>query len=56
MPRTTPLASTIAAVGLLLVHDPPGVPLLTRVMVEPVHTADGPLRVPALARGLTVTL
>lgn len=55
-PNTTPFASTIAAVALLLVQTPPAVPLLTKVIVEPVQTDEGPLIVPALARGLTVTL
>lgn len=56
MPKTIPLASTIAAAGLLLLHDPPGVPLLVKLIVEPAHTADGPLIVPALATGLTTIL
>lgn len=56
VPKTTPLPSTIAAAGLLLVHDPPEVPLLNKLIVEPVHTDEGPLIVPALATGLTVTL
>jgi hypothetical protein len=56
IPNTTPLASAIAAAGLLLLQEPPGVPLLIKVMVEPVHTEEGPLIVPALAAGLTVTL
>jgi hypothetical protein len=42
--------------GLLLVHMPPGVPLVIRLIVEPIHTEDGPLMVPALAAGLTSML
>ena len=55
-PKTTPFASTMAAAGLLVVQDPPEVPLLIKVIVEPVHTEEGPLIVPALARGLTFTV
>ncbi len=55
-PKTNPFASTNATDELLLLHDPPGVPLLSKLMDEPVHTDDGPLIVPALAAGLTFTL
>lgn len=56
IPNTTPFTSTIAAAGLLVLHEPPEVPLLMRLIVEPAHTDDGPLIVPALATGLTLTL
>ena len=51
-----PFPSTNAPKGLLLLHDPPGVPLLTKVIAEPLQTDEGPLIVPALAAGLTFIL
>ena len=56
VPRTTPFASTIATAALLVLHAPPAVPLLLKVIVELVHTDEGPLMVPAFAAGLTFTL
>lgn len=55
-PSTAPFTSINAIPGLLLLHEPPGVPLVMRLIVEPAHTDEGPLIVPALAAGLTVTL
>ena len=47
-PVTTPvLLLTVAAAGLLLIHVPPEVPLLLIAIVDPIHTVDEPLNVPA---------
>jgi hypothetical protein len=56
VPKTTPFASTIAIAALLVLHTPPAVPLVLKLIVELVHTLEGPLMVPALEAGLTVTL
>ena len=56
VPKTTPFASTIAMEALLVLHTPPGVPVVLKAMVELVHTLEGPLIVPAFAAGLTFTL
>ena len=56
VPKTTPFTSTIATALLLVLHVPPAVPLLLRLIVDPAQTVAGPLIVPALADGLTVTL
>lgn len=55
VPKTTPLASTWAAAGLLLVQIPPGVPLLDKLIAEPLHTEEAPLMEPAEAPALTST-
>ena len=56
VPKTTPFTSTIAIAALLVLHIPPAVPLVLKLIVELAHTLEGPLIVPALAAGLTVTL
>ena len=54
-PVTTPVAAcTVAAAVLLLLQLPPVLPLLDRVVKEPIHTDDAPLTVPAFSTGLTV--
>ena len=55
-PDTTPLLLTVATKLLFELHAPPEVPLLLKVIGDPAQTVDGPLIVPALANGLTVTL
>ena len=53
---TTPLAAPmVATAGLLLVHEPPLFPLEVKLIVDPLHTDDPPLIVPALRTGLTVS-
>ena len=47
---------TVATKLLLLLHDPPPVPLLVSVVVEPAQTADKPLTVPAFGSALMVIL
>lgn len=43
MPFTIPLEMpTVATDGLLLLHVPPAIALL-RVMLDPMHTCDGPV-------------
>ncbi len=55
-PVTTPLAEfTVAAAGLLLLHEPPVEPLLVNVVDKPAHTDDAPLNIPAFGTGFTVT-
>ena len=54
-PRTNPLASTIATVGVLLLHVPP-LPVVNNWVTVPAHIEGAPVIVPALAPGLTVTL
>ena len=56
VPNTTPFASTIATAGLLLLHVPPGFPVVLMLTVEFLHTDEGPAIVPAFAAGLTFTL
>ena len=54
-PVTTPvLLFTVAAAGLLLFQVPPEVPLVVIVIVDPAHTDDAPLTVPAVAAAFTV--
>lgn len=55
IPFTTPLPSTTATPWSLVSQDPPGVPLVSKLMVELTHTDPGPLIVPAVTWGLTVT-
>ena len=52
-PVTLPLASTLAVAVLLLLQVPPAAPSLS-AMAEPIHTADGPLMVPAAGAAFTV--
>ena len=47
-------AFTVATAVLLLLHEPPALPLLVYVAVAPIQSGDTPLTVPALAFGLTV--
>jgi hypothetical protein len=54
MPDTTPLVFTVAMLVLLLLHEPPAVPLLVNVVVWPTHTDDAPLIVPAFGAASTV--
>jgi len=51
-----PLLFTVAIEVLLLVHVPPAVPFVLNVIVDPVHTLDSPLIVPALPAVVTVTV
>ena len=54
-PVTTPVAAfTVATDGVRLLQLPPLMPLLVNVVVEPTHTVEAPLTVPALAAGFTV--
>ena len=46
----------MATAVLLLVHVPPAVPFVVKLIGEPTHTAVGPLIVPASAPGLTLML
>jgi hypothetical protein len=55
-PVTTPLLFTVARFVLLLLHDPPAVPLLVNVIGDPIHTDVGPLMVPADTAPFTVTI
>lgn len=53
---TTPVvASTVAIPIALLLHDPPLFPVELKLIVEPIHTDDPPLIVPAFRTGFTVT-
>ena len=54
-PVTTPLEFTVATVVPRLLHTPPASPLLPKLIVEPVHTDDKPLIVPALAIEFIIT-
>ena len=55
-PVTTPVAaSTVATPGVVLVHEPPLLPLELRLMDDETHTDDKPLIVPATGSELTVT-
>lgn len=55
-PVTTPVvALTVATPGVVLVHVPPLFPLALKLMVDPAHTADAPLIVPASGSEFTVT-
>ena len=47
-------AFTVATDVLLLLHDPPALPLLLYVAVAPIQSGEVPLTVPALAFGFTV--
>ena len=52
---TSPVdALTVATAVLVLLHDPPVLPLLVYVAVDPIQSGDVPLTVPAVAFGLTV--
>ena len=54
-PVTTPDdAFTVAIAVLLLLQDPPLLPLLVNVVVDPAQTVAAPLTVPAFAAALTV--
>lgn len=56
-PVTIPVtASTVAIAVLLLLHVPLMSPSLTNAVVEPTHTDEAPLTIPALASGLMVIL
>jgi hypothetical protein len=56
MPLTRPVNSpTVATEVLLLVQNPP-VAVVDRVPVLPAHRLAGPLMVPALGSGVTVTV
>ena len=53
---TSPVAGfTLAIAGLVLLHVPPEVPLLVNNEVNPPHSDDAPLTVPAETLGLTVS-
>ena len=52
-PVTEPVLLTVATAVLLLLHVPPPTASV-RDIVEPVHTTDGPLMLPAVAVRLTV--
>ena len=52
-PVTTPLLFTVAVLVLLLLHVPPDVPFVVNVIVDPAHTDDDPLIVPALDAAVT---
>ena len=53
-PVTFPvLASMDATAGVLLVHTPPEM-LSLKIILAPIHTAVGPLIVPAFGKGFTV--
>ncbi len=53
-PVTTPAELTDAAAGLLLVQEPPLLPLELKLILDPIHTDEPPLIVPALRTGFTV--
>ena len=55
IPKTVPPGNAKATLVLLLLQVPPGSPLLLKLMLEPVHTEEGPLMVPALGAALTFT-
>lgn len=50
------VASTVATSTLLLLHTPPGFPVVVYVVELPGQSGDVPFTVPALAFGLTVTV
>lgn len=53
-PVTLPVtASTVATAVVLLLQAPPET-LLLNIIFDPIHTAEAPLIVPALATGFTV--
>lgn len=53
-PVTTPvLLFTVARAVLLLVHTPPDVPFVVNCIVDPVHTDEEPLIVPAFEAAVT---
>lgn len=55
-PVTVPVFEPmVATASVLLVHVPPET-LLLRLIVEPTHTEEAPLIVPALGTGFTVTV
>lgn len=57
IPVTTPLLPfTMAIVVLSLVHRPFCVPLLVNAIIDPVHTDDEPLIIPAVTAGFTLTV
>lgn len=56
MPKTNPFASINATARLLLLHVPPGVPVVNNGITEPAHMDEDPIIVPALAPGFTVIL
>ena len=56
IPVITPLVFTVPTAVLLLLHAPPPVPLLLKVVVLPTHTVFVPLSVPGTGNGLTVTI
>ena len=49
-------AFTVATAALLLLHDPPALPLLVYVAVALIQSGDVPVTVPAFALGLTVNV
>ena len=54
-PVTTPNAGlAIVAAGALLIHMPPGVPLLVSIMLEPTHTVFGPEIVPGFGSAFII--
>lgn len=58
LPAATPVTlpvtgSTVATAVVLLVQLPPET-LLLNIILDPIHTDEAPLMVPALATGLTV--
>ena len=55
IPVTTPVLPTLATEVLLLAQVPPVV-VSVSVMAEPTHTVAGPLMIPAVGAGSTVTL
>ena len=56
-PVTSPVdAFTVATALSLLVHVPPGVPLVASVVVAPAHIIAVPVIVPGVASGFTVTV
>ena len=54
-PVTAPVAAVVATEVLLLDHTPPPVPS-ARVVTAPAHTDPAPLMLPAVGKGLTVTV
>src|SRR5262249_44868017 len=54
-PVTMPVLPTVAMDVLLLLHTPPGA-ASESVIVPAIHTVVGPLMVPALAAGVTVSV
>ena len=54
-PDTTPdVGSTVATAVLLLVHEPPLLPLEVKLILAPTQTDEPPLIVPAFNTGFTV--